>query len=717
MSTKNLQSRGFEPLEEEHAFLEEIAEKLLTRFSYQDKIAVIDQYPQVKLFLSKRPGLMSLYRELPVERAFLLKTVILIGQGAIFDDAEKVPDAKVLLSLLLGELWQVETFYKPLGGIVGYQKIMVQLMLEQMRGAEQKAVVDYEPPNAIDLSKDTPEVRKAVLTAIEHQEFFAESYPIGGAGDRLGLRDEKGNGLPAARLKFLGRTLLEGMMRDLSAREYLFFSLHQKQIRTPILLMTSREKDNHNYVRLICNQQNWFGRKKEEFFFITQPLVPACDETAKWITRGPLKIVGKPGGHGALLHLARQKGGYDWIAAKNRTHLFFRQVNNPIAGIDNGLLAFMGMGYLLDKEFGFAACERRQGTKEGMNVIKKSLEGPLSKVALSNVEYCDINTEDLLKKSKAFPANTNMLFMKLDSLKKAVTECPFPGLLINYKPIEVSGKMINVARLESTMQNIADAFESFDDVPVKEKTQEKLKAYITINTRRKTISAIKKSFSNLEEWLETPEACYLDLLTNGKELLETHCQFEVPPMPDPKTFLDQGPSFLFFYHPALGPLYQIIGQKVRKGKLHPWAECNLEIADVDIEELNIDGSFTVTTPNVMGHFNDKEELIYSTRTGKCTLHNVTVKNQGLVREIRPKFWKNHWKRNEECRIELEENSELIAKNITFSGPFHIRVPKNQRFEAVQKQNGQISWIKTPLTASKPFWHYKIDADSRIILHR
>jgi len=715
MDNKNVQPGGRESLEEEYVFLSALRDKLLSSFSYEDKLVLIENYPQVKLFFSQHPMLILLSQHMPVEKIFILKIVVLIGQGHIFEGIAELVDRNTRLTTLLGDLWQVEYFYKQLGGIVGYQKMLLELMLEQEKGVVKNGTVSYEAPHAVDLSENKREVREAIVSALMQQERLAECYPVGGAGDRLDLRDEKGNGLPAARLKFLGRTLLEGMFRDLAAREYLCFELYGKQIETPVLLMTSREKDNHNYVRLICNQQNWFGRKKGGFFFITQPLVPACDETAKWVITGPLKLVGKPNGHGALLHLAKQKGGYNWIEEKGRDYLFFRQVNNPVAATDNGLLAFIGTGYIRKKEFGFASCERLPGTKEGMNVIKKIVQDSLSKVALSNVEYCDIGTEGLLKQGDAFPANTNMLLMKLEPLRKAVEENPFPGLLINYKAINLGGRIVNLARLESTMQNIADSFEPFDNKPLSEKKEEDLKAYITINKRRKTLSAIKKSFTKLAETVETPEACYLDILQNAKELLENHCHFEVPPSIDLETFLREGPSFLFFYHPALGPLYEIIGQKIRKGKLHVGAEWNLEIADVDIENLEIEGSLTITTSHVMGHFNTNQQLIYSSRRGKCILHNVQVKNRGVVREVRPKFWKNRWKRHEECRIELGENAEFIAKNVIFKASFHVQVPKDYRYEVSQNPDGSLHLTKTLLKKAEPLWHYTVDGDYNILL--
>jgi len=52
-----------------------------------------------------------------------------------------------------------------------------------------------------------------------------------GAGDRLGLECEHtGEYLPAAMLPYSGRTMLEGLIRDLQAREYLYFKLTGEQV-------------------------------------------------------------------------------------------------------------------------------------------------------------------------------------------------------------------------------------------------------------------------------------------------------------------------------------------------------------------------------------------------------------------------------------------------------------------------------------------------------
>lgn len=710
-------------LKQQLEFLDEVYDKFTNRLSYQDRLTLALQYPAVEQFFKDRHKLHAAILDLPIEKQYVASIAVLIGQGeVIFHGYDKVENLHEELSSLLGELWQVESFYKKLGGLIGYQRMVVKLLSEQEKsspGNGQK--VFFEAPHTINLTENTREIRRAVIEALRSHEEIADGYPIGGAGDRLGLQDEHGNGLPAARLKFLGRTLLEGMIRDLAAREFLVFQLFGKQVETPLLLMTSKEKDNHRYIRTICNQHEWFGRKKELFFFVVQPLVPACTKEGQWVSPMPLKLIAKPGGHGNLLPLAKIKGAYDWIEVHKRNAIFFRQVNNPIGALDYASLAFMGIGKLHNKDFGFASCHRKKGTKEGINVVKKIVDGKRTKMALSNVEYCDVKSEELEKmEDQEFPANTNILFMRLSALKKAIEKEPFPGLLLNSKPVEIKSpdgefKQVMVARLESTMQNIADSFEDFDERPLDEKSQEELKAYITVGSRLKTISAIKKSYKGDSDLIETPESCYIDMLKNARDLLVNYCDFTVPEMPTEKAFLEKGPSFLFFYHPALGPLYDIIKQKMQHGVLHPWAELNLEIADIVINHLDIDGSVTITTPNVMGHFDKNGHLSYSHRTGKCTLKNVRVKNRGLVREIRPKFWKNRWKRQEKLLIEIEENGEFIAEDVTFSGDVHIQVPKDTCCRAAMGANGSVTLSQESITKSRPLYQYSIDSDYHIQL--
>ena len=42
-------------------------------------------------------------------------------------------------------------------------------------------------------------------------------------------------------------------------------------------------------------------------------------------------------------------------------------------------------------------------------------------------------------------------------------------------------------------------------------------------------------------------------------------------------YLESGPGFIFLFHPALGPLWDVIAQKLRGGALAPGAELVLEV--------------------------------------------------------------------------------------------------------------------------------------------
>ena len=47
-------------------------------------------------------------------------------------------------------------------------------------------------------------------------------------------------------------------------------------------------------------------------------------------------------------------------------------------------------------------------------------------------------------------------------------------------------------------------------------------------------------------------------------------------------YLKRGPGFVFLYHPALGPLWEVIGQKLRGGRLARGAEVLLEVAEAQV---------------------------------------------------------------------------------------------------------------------------------------
>ena len=46
---------------------------------------------------------------------------------------------------------------------------------------------------------------------------------------------------------------------------------------------------------------------------------------------------------------------------------------------------------------------------------------------------------------------------------------------------------------------------------------------------------------------------------------------------DPQAYLDHGPGFIFLFHPALGPVWDIVSQKICRGRMLARSELVLEV--------------------------------------------------------------------------------------------------------------------------------------------
>lgn len=642
------------------------------------------------------------------EEEFALGSLFALGQQS------HLTSNKSAFKHTLKALIDVEKLYAPIGGVIGYHKEFVSHLIEKEIACRVQGK-EIEKPPGHNLEEDHNTLNHAVRSGILSLNRLSEFYPIGGAADRLDLRDEAtGEPLPAAELNFLGYTLLEGMIRDLEAREYLHYKFTGKRISVPLVMMTSSEKCNHDHVTSILERNDWFGRKKDSYFLIKQPSVPLIGQNGQWVFTSSGNISLKPGGHGVIWNLAEKCGAFRWLKKKKKDVLIARQINNPVAGIDHLLLSLPGFGCLKNLEFGFASCERKVKSAEGMNVLMKEISDLSTTYKISNIEYTDFELEgikDLPVKEgepySCYPANTNIFFANLDTIQTALKKIPFPGLLINLKNstnvLLPNGKncTISVGRLESIMQNIADAITS--------EKPDTLPTYLLYYKRLKTIAAIKKSHKKGESLLETPEGTHLALLQNGAELL-TACGVTLPALP---TENDPTP-FLFSYHPALGPLYSIISQKIRKGKLAKGAELRLDIACLNWENVELKGSLCIEADSPLGHRNKKGETLYSNNEGKCTLINVKIENAGVDYKVDLPLWKDGLARRESLKIYIQGNGEFYAENITFKGPHEIFVPEGYKMTCVP--HGKSVQFKLE-KITKPTWHwtYHFGADFSALL--
>jgi len=281
---------------------------------------------------------------------------------------------------------------------------------------------------------------------------------------------------------------------------------------------------------------------------------------------------------------------------------------------------------------------------------------------LTNIEYCDfvrygIEDKPLVEGGlySRFTCNTNILFARLEEIEKAVDLHPYPGLLINIKPasfVSSNGekKQILMGRLESTMQNIADVFIEEHPVASESKTSH---TFVMYNERKKTISTTKKAYIPGGSLQETPEQGFYDLLQASRELLESHCQYILPPQRSSLDTQKLGPECVFIYHPALGPLYSVIAQKIKRGRLSLGSELQIELAQVYLEDIDLQGSLRILAEKPMKSF--------------CMLKNIRILNQGVDWNASRPFWAYELIRPQSMQIVLKGSSEFIAEGAVFSG--------------------------------------------------
>jgi hypothetical protein len=705
--------------------LEAILSRLGSAKTDQEKITVLDETDQVKTTLDGT--LKAFFSTLSPDVNQLFKAMIVIGQApvllALIHDSKKAPEK------LIHTLKEIDEFYGPPYGVINYQLSLLKLIIESLEAKDSRKdpFTTYLKPIGMDLSRDSKEVRQLVRHGIENFHQIGAIYPVGGAGERLKLRDPVTHEpLPVATLPLFGRTLLEWLIRDVESKEFLYYKLTGKQLITPIAMMTSEESANHVWISSLCREKNWFGRSEKNFFLFPQPMVPVSTIEGSWLLASGSDLLVKPGGHGVIWKLASEKGVLEWFKRQNRFKLLTRQVNNPIAGTDLSLLGFIGVGLYGGYLFGFSACNRHLKASEGLNILIEKETEKGFEYKITNIEYTELVKNGIEDEPDVpggefskFPCNTNILFLDIETIENAVRKCPIPGRLINMKSkvpyVDPSGHLnkIKAGRLESTMQNAADVIVDLFPKKLDKEHYSELSTYSTYNERNKTISVTKNIFTDIHSFKETPESCFYDICKNNHELFSNYCRMQLPEVTTVEEYLKKGPSVLITYHPALGPLYSVISQKIRGGKIAKNSELKLEIAELDIEELELDGSLWIEADHVAGSI-ESEIIAYGKNLGKCTLKNIKVKNRGIDRQAPNHYWKDEIKRAEVLRIKIHGNGELIAKDVTLTGNLELEVQDGERLTVTSKDDELImkrDKIKTP----DAYWKYAFDSDDRVVL--
>ncbi len=246
------------------------------------QVSLLRNQPRVSSFLKTEHGkILTMTNLQPHHRAMLL-LLVAINQPHVLRAADTMHDQEQL-QILAEALVRVERFYNSIGGLAGYQAKCLQLIADHddpamathaaLMSAESTdvALEDLLVPAGVSLHGGTgcAIARSAAAKGLHALPAMAEVYPLGGAGDRLGLRCETtGECLPTAMLLYCGRSLLEGLLRDLQAREWLYYKLTGRQVVTPVAIMTSDAKGNHERVVALLEEHDWFGRGRDSFRYV-----------------------------------------------------------------------------------------------------------------------------------------------------------------------------------------------------------------------------------------------------------------------------------------------------------------------------------------------------------------------------------------------------------------------------------------------------------------
>lgn len=701
-----------------------LKERVLSEPLRDRRLEILEEVVDVHILFHAHEWFEEAFHHLSLDEKIVLLSAIFFDRGALFPRSPIDHNpifAKHLFIECMSILLEVDRFYESIGGLVGYHVAVITNIYRNQNHLplnQDAPFIEFMSPPYLDMREKSAEYWHNVYSGVHSLGLITEFHAVGGAGDRLNLIDPTTcEPKPAANLIIFGKSLLEWLFDDIDGREYFSWQVTSKRVTIPVVLMTSLEKKNDIEIESLCIANNWFSRDPETVFRVIQPLAPLVDTDGYLVAKEYFQPALKPGGHGVIWKIAEDFGVYERLQKEKISSILVRQINNPLSGMDGALLALPGQGIREKKVFGFASCPMKEGFHEGLNVLQKRVDGPLIEYSLSNIEYVVFET---LKKSDpeifsgACPANVNLLYADIDAIVKASHNTPFPGLIVNMKnevdAIDEHGSNSpkKAARLESTMQNISEEFRLMlqdQEGPL----VDMLPSFIQLYDRIQILSVTKRAFhSTSDSFHETPISFMYDWVLSTRILLNSFCSTTLPDSRGSITeFLRLGPEFLFTFHPSLGPLWEVIGQKIMRNRIAEGTALHVGLSEIFMADCLIDGTLS------MRALLPVQQQIGLNRRPKVYLQNVRIindarvlpKNCGFVDVIQ--LIQRGVSQDTGCQIVLEGSAQIWAENITISGPFSLYVPDKMRAVLEQEGEDKVTVIFEPITDSKKNWDYTL----------
>jgi UDP-N-acetylglucosamine/UDP-N-acetylgalactosamine diphosphorylase len=138
-------------------------------------------------------------------------------------------------------------------------------------------------------------------------------------------------------------------------------------VRIPLYLMTSPATHEETVAFFAAHDR--FGLPPDELYIFCQGTMPAVDAaTGQVLLESPGRIATSPDGHGGLLDAVARSGALDDMQRRGIRHLFYLQVDNPLADICEP--EFVGYHLLARSELSSQVVAKRDPLERLGNVIE-----------------------------------------------------------------------------------------------------------------------------------------------------------------------------------------------------------------------------------------------------------------------------------------------------------------------------------------------------------
>jgi UTP---glucose-1-phosphate uridylyltransferase len=206
---------------------------------------------------------------------------------------------------------------------------------------------------------------------------------------------------------------------------------------------------------------------------------------------------------------------------------------------------------------------------------------------------------------------------------------------------------------------------------------------------------------------------YLDMLRDH----DHGWMIDIPPTPLPAVSSDR-PSHLLLFHPSIGPLWEVMRQKLGSGRLGYGAEMVIDCSEVRFTQMRLDGSLRVLTEKVR----DTPTLFSHQHAPRCRLEDCTIVNEGVdYEDPANQFWRYRVMRRESLTIHLEGDAEFDARGCVLRGHQTFRVPSGYRMTVRPKRDtsGAAQSLEVDMTAKGESpswcWSYKMSDEGEVTL--